>query len=124
MGVLEGIEKAAMKVEGVFAVRYADDITVFGSTQEQVLVAKTLMENFLVERGLNLNQEKTEIKEISEGFELLGYHIKEYPNKTKTNLKGKPGKKGIVIIKPSKKSIAKFISKLKKTIKDSVDKRS
>lgn len=112
----------AMESKGVFVVRYADDITVFANTQLQLVKAKDLMEVFLNERGLRLNPNKTEMKEISEGFELLGFHIKEYANETKTNLKGKPGKKGIVIIKPSNKSIAKFVMNLKNKIQVCVNK--
>jgi hypothetical protein len=119
---LEGVEKVVMKEEGVFVVRYADDITVLATTREQVLNAKTRMEVFLKERGLRFNEDKTEIREISEGFELLGYHVKDYPNITKTKLKGKPGKKGIVIVKPSKKSIAKFVKTLKETARSCADK--
>lgn len=111
-----------MKEEGVFIVRYADDITVLANTRKQVLSAKNRIEAFLKERGLRLNEGKTEIREISEGFEILGYHVKEYPNITKTKLKGKPGKKGIVIVKPSRKSIAKFVKTLKETAQSCADK--
>jgi RNA-directed DNA polymerase len=106
-----------MREEGVFVVRYADDITIFASTRNQILEAKSRVELFLTERGLRLNEKKTEFREISEGFELLGFSIKEYPNSTKTNLKGKPGKKGIIIIKPAQTRIKRFVERIKEVVR-------
>jgi RNA-directed DNA polymerase len=68
---------------------------------------------FLTPRGLEINEGKMIIKTIEEGTDFLGYNIREYPDPTRVGKKGKPTKKGILIIKPSKPKIEKF----KKTIK-------
>lgn len=102
-----------MKVKKTFPIRFADDILVFGETQEQMEKVKDRITAFLTPRGLEINEGKTIIKTIEEGTDFLGYNIREYPDPTRVGKKGKPTKKGILIIKPSKPKIEKF----KKTIK-------
>jgi RNA-directed DNA polymerase len=57
-------------------VRYADDFVALGNTREDVEVAKTQLETFLAERGLEMSQEKTRITHIEEGFDFLGFHVR------------------------------------------------
>ena len=102
-----------MKVKGAFPIRFADDILVFGETMDQMEKVKELIIEFLKPRGLELNEGKTSIKTIEEGIDFLGYNIREYPDETRVDKKGKPTKKGILIVKPSKTKIENF----KKTIK-------
>ena len=81
-------------------VRYADDFIITGRSKE-------LLENdvipivreFLQERGLVLSEEKTKITHIDEGFDFLGFNIRKY--------------KGTLLIKPTKESLKRFLSKLK-----------
>jgi len=103
-----------MKVSRAFPIRFADDILVFGETMDQMEKVKERIIEFLKPRGLELNEGKTVIKTIEEGTDFLGYNIREYPDETRVGKKGKPTKKGILIVKPSKTKIENF----KKTIKD------
>jgi RNA-directed DNA polymerase len=107
------VEDEIMKVKGAFPIRFADDILVFGETMNQMEKVKELIIEFLKPRGLELNEGKTSIKTIEEGIDFLGYNIREYPDETRVGKKGKPTKKGILIVKPSKTKIENF----KKTIK-------
>lgn len=107
--VMNGIEDEITKAnKTIYPIRFADDITVFGNTKEEVEKMKEIIINFLKPRGMVLNEEKTKIVEINKGVDFLGYNIREYPDRTRVGKKGKPHKKGIVIIKPSVKAINRF----------------
>src|SRR3954452_24882614 len=67
---------------------------------------KPLVEQFLSERGLELSHEKTRITHIEDGFDFLGQTIRRHRN-------------GKVLIKPSKRSIKTFLSKIQETIGNS-----
>lgn len=88
----------------VNAIVYADDFIITGSSKEllEEEVKPTVVE-FLRERGLELSEEKTKITHIKDGIDFLGQNIRKY------------GKK--ISIKPSKKNIKNFLSKIRGTIK-------
>ena len=81
-------------------VRYADDF-IITSAEKEVLEReiKPMLVEFLAERGLELSDEKTVITHIDDGFDFLGYNIRKY--------------KGVLLIKPSKKSLKKFMQKIR-----------
>ncbi|HEV7737166.1 MAG TPA: group II intron reverse transcriptase/maturase [Chlamydiales bacterium] len=94
-------------------VRYADDFVVFGKTQESCEKAKTLLEPWLLERGLELSEKKTHIRHLKEGFDYLGFTVRHYPTRGK--------KRGyVLLIKPSKESIKKYKQEMKKNWKESI----
>ena len=73
-------------------IRYADDFIVTAenkSTLEKLVLPEVV--NFLSDRGLQIQQEKTKITHVNEGFDFLGQNVRKY--------------KGKLLIKPSKKSI-------------------
>lgn len=111
--VMNGVEDEIMKVKQTFPIRFADDIIVFGNDRSTVEKTKENIKIFLKPRGLELNEDKTEVKPIESGVDLLGYNIREYPDKTRIGIKGKPHKRGIILIKPSKKSISSFKQRIK-----------
>ncbi len=79
-------------------VRYADDFVVFCKTKEDAeRVVETLSE-WLGERGLTLSEEKTRIVHLSEGFDFLGFNVRQYP--TGRNRTG-----SVTLIKPSKEAV-------------------
>lgn len=81
-------------------VRYADDFCIFCETQEDALIAKEQINEWLKIRGLQISEEKTKIVHITEGFDFLGFNIRQHKvNNTKTGYK--------LLIKPSKESIKK-----------------
>lgn len=84
--------------------RFADDFVVTGSNhtllEEQVT---PLLESFLRERGLELSKEKTKITHIEQGFDFLGQNVRKYNGK--------------LLIKPSRKSLKAFLTKVRTTTK-------
>ena len=75
-------------------VRYADDFIITGESREVLEQIKADLILFLKERGLELSEEKTLITHIDDGFDFLGFNIRKY--------------KGVLLIKPSEKSLKKF----------------
>lgn len=65
---------------------------------------KSMIENFLRERGLTLSKEKTVITHINTGFDFLGWNFRKY--------------KGKLIIKPSHKSMCKITQRISAIIKE------
>jgi RNA-directed DNA polymerase len=87
-------------------VRYADDFVVFCLTEAKANSALEKINKWLLERGLELSAEKTRIAHITQGFDFLGFNIRQYPSKVKRL-------KSIVLIRPSKKSQQKLRDKIK-----------
>jgi RNA-directed DNA polymerase len=87
-------------------VRYADDLVIFCKTKEDAGLAANTLEEWLHARGLTLSKSKTHIATIREGFNFLGFNIRQYPDSTtKTGWK--------VLIKPSKESKQNIRDKIK-----------
>jgi hypothetical protein len=85
--------------------RYCDDFIITGSSKELLeKEVKSLVEEFLKERGLELSPEKTRITHIEDGFDFLRQHLRRYHN-------------GKIIITPSKKNVAAFLDKTRRIIK-------
>lgn len=80
-------------------VRYADDFIITGISKELLEDVQKTVQEFMQVRGLTLSEEKTMITHIDEGFDFLGYNIRKY--------------NGVLLIKPSKKSIKKFMQKIR-----------
>jgi RNA-directed DNA polymerase len=55
-------------------VRYADDFVIIHKDKEIIEKTKELLETWLLERGLELSQEKTRIVHSSDGFDFLGFN--------------------------------------------------
>jgi RNA-directed DNA polymerase len=84
----------------VHLVRYADDFIITGTSRLLLQYeGQPLVEQFLKERGLELSHEKTRITHIEDGFDFLGQTIRRQRN-------------GKIIIKPSKRSVKTFLSKI------------
>src|SRR6266487_1078959 len=88
-------------------VRYADDFVCFCETREDAEQVQKILVEWLKERGLTLSEEKTRIVHLTEGFDFLGFNIRQYPapQTAKTGWK--------LLIKPSKESVHKMQKKLK-----------
>ena len=85
--------------------RYADDFVVTGTTKETLETARSVIEDFLRERGLTLSPEKTKITHIADGVDFLGWNIRKYGGK--------------LLIKPSRKNVRAFLQKVSTVIKGS-----
>lgn len=88
-------------------VRYADDFVVYCHSKEDALAVIKILEKWLEPRGLMLSAEKTQVRHLSEGFDFLGFNIRQYPA-PKTSRTGWK-----LLIKPSRKSIQKLKDKLR-----------
>jgi RNA-directed DNA polymerase len=87
-------------------VRYADDFIITGHSRDILETeVRPLVESFLSERGLELSAEKTRITQIEDGFDFLGQNIRDY--------------KGTILVKPSRKNVATFLTKVRGIIKAS-----
>ncbi len=87
-------------------VRYADDFVIFAETREDANAAKSDIAQWLAERGLEISQEKTRIRHLTEGFNFLGFNVRQYPvSSTKTGYK--------LLITPSGESVAAFKHRMK-----------
>lgn len=78
---------------------YADDLIVCASTREKIEAAKSIIEEWLLPRGLTLHLEKTRIVHIDDGFNFLSFSIRRY--------------KGKCLIKPQKEKVLNFLAKLR-----------
>jgi RNA-directed DNA polymerase len=75
-------------------IRYADDFIITATSKEDIDYIKPFIEGWLSNRGLELNQEKTKVVNIKDGFDFLGFNIRQYngkcltkPSKEKVNAK-------------------------------------
>jgi len=86
-------------------IRYADDFIVTSKSKELLEgEIKPLIEQFLLNRGLELSPTKTVITHVEQGFDFLGQNVRKYPH-------------GKLLTKPSKKNIKTFLDDIRKTIK-------
>ena len=96
-----------LKSNSIGIVRYADDFVAVCHTQKQANSMYEKMTKYLSDRGISLSAEKTKVTHIEEGFDFLGFSIRQYRNRENAS-------KTILLIKPSKESV----KKAKATIKD------
>lgn len=114
---IEGlIKKANPSIKGigsgVHIIRYADDMIITSKTKTIAINNQKLLSDFLKERGLELNVDKTLVTHIKDGFDFLGFNIKR--NTWNPKLNNPTDQDTVLIIKPSKKGI----NKLKESIKN------
>lgn len=84
----------------VYMVRYADDFVISGYSKEILEhEVKPLVEAFLAKRGLRLSESKTRITPIHQGFDFLGWNVRQYRDK--------------LLIKPNRKNVKAFFGKVK-----------
>lgn len=110
----EKIPKIKNISQGIHVIRYADDMVITGKSKEIVLKCKAILSEFLAERGLELNETKTLITHIRDGFDFLGFNIRRLNWNPKYNRESE--QETVLIIKPSKKGIQKLVTSIKKII--------
>lgn len=71
-------------------IRYADDFVVTAETKEDIEEIIPVLKDWLAQRGLELNKDKTNIVHVEQGFNFLGFNIRQFsgscytfPQKTK-----------------------------------------
>ncbi|OWY64257.1 group II intron reverse transcriptase/maturase [cyanobacterium TDX16] len=83
-------------------IRYADDLVVLCRTKNEAEEATDTLKRFLNHRGLQFSSEKTNIVHLEEGFDFLGWNIRQYKDirfKQETKLLTKPSKESINSVK-------------------------
>lgn len=100
---LHGLEKFIKTTNPKLGIiRYADDFIVTArdkETLEQVLI---LIKQWLSQRGLEISAEKTRVVSIADGFNFLGFNLRQYGGK--------------LLIKPQKEKVLAFCKKIKETL--------
>ncbi|AOY80408.1 group II intron reverse transcriptase/maturase [Moorena producens JHB] len=127
-------------------VRYADDFVITSQTKENLEEVIPTLKTWLAKRGLKLNEEKTQIRDIrEEGFSFLGFEIRQHKSKTlilgsnrfkrkahKMRINAKPNAKRIpspnaktkeeetfsCFIKPGKEETKEFLAKIREYLKN------
>jgi RNA-directed DNA polymerase len=86
--VLDGLEKildrhdSIRKGHRVNFIRYADDFVITAASKEVITEEIIpLVENFLMERGLQLSPEKSKITHINDGFDFLSQNVRKFNGK-------------------------------------------
>ncbi|RMI30241.1 group II intron reverse transcriptase/maturase [Actinomadura harenae] len=110
---LHGMEEAAgvrYRTDGVHAgktapaspvlIRYADDFVVLCHSRRQADEARRMLAEWLAPRGLRFNEDKTQVVHLAEGFDFLGFNVRQY-------------KGSKVLIKPSPAAVARFRKRLR-----------
>ena len=62
-------------------VRYADDLVALCHSREQALEVKEALVAWLTPRGLALNEDKTRVVSLDDGFDFLGFNVRRYRDK-------------------------------------------
>lgn len=99
---------------GVHVIRYADDMVITAKNKEIAHKNMELLNDFLQERGLKLNEKKTLITHVKEGFDFLGFHIRRMEWDPRLN--SATDQDTVLIIKPSSKGIKKLKESINKVI--------
>lgn len=87
-------------------IRYADDFVVLCETEEIAEQAQKRLTEWLEIRGLQLSPEKTQIVHLKDGFDFLGFTVRNFQTAlTKTGWK--------TLIRPSNKSVNKIRKRLR-----------
>jgi len=111
----------ANNMKAISLIRYADDFLIIHEDLEVIKNCQLIIEKWLLEIGLELNQEKTKIKHTlnehegqKPGFDFLGFNIRQYPvGKYQSGKNTKGDSLGFkTIIKPSKEKVLEHYRKL------------
>lgn len=84
-------------------IRYADDIRVTAETKEDIEAIIPVIEEWLKQRGLELNPQKTKLTHISQGMDFLGFHMRQF--------------KGHCLTLPQKEKVHAFLKRIRKWLK-------
>ncbi len=85
-------------------IRYADDFVVTAPSREIIIdYVLPKLRSFLKERGMELNEAKTKIVYRDEGFDFLGFNIRQYHSRARS----------ICLVKPSKEAVKRHLRHVK-----------
>lgn len=84
-------------------VRYADDMIVTARSKQDIEAIVPILEQWLTERGLKLNPDKTQIVHITQGFKFLGFSIRQFG--------------GSCLMVPHKEKVKQFLGEIRQWLK-------
>ncbi len=118
---LHGLEEYVCKgiLKDGFLIRYADDFVFIHPSKTVVEVtARDRIDRFLGNMGLEVKESKTKVCHTSDGFDFLGFNIRQYSVGTYRAAKNTNGEKlGFkTIIKPSKEAMKRHQLKMAEVI--------
>jgi RNA-directed DNA polymerase len=108
---LHGLEQAAgvryrtgqkpseVRKDSPVLVRYADDFVACCFTEQQAGSVRGQLKEWLAIRGLSLNEDKTRVVRLTQGFDFLGWNFRRYQNRK-------------LLIKPSRAAVRKHRQRL------------
>ncbi len=100
---LHGLEKYIKDYNPKLGIiRYADDFLVTARDKESLFKVLIQIKQWLSTKGLEISSEKTRIVHISDGFNFLGFNLRQYGGK--------------LLIKPQKEKVLKFCKGIGKTL--------
>lgn len=98
-----------MGVRILHLIRYADDFVILSPSKDWILHITPDLRDFLTPRGLEINEKKTSIQHITDGFNFLGWEIRRRPI-TRNNERKKRDdtyyQDSLLIIRPRPEKIA------------------
>lgn len=83
-------------------IRYADDFIVTSRDKESLEKAQIWIQQWMLQRGLELGAQKTRISSVKDGFDFLGFNLRQYDGK--------------LLIKPSKAKVLAFCQEIGRII--------
>ncbi|MBM9506805.1 group II intron reverse transcriptase/maturase [Actinacidiphila acididurans] len=86
-------------------IRYADDLLVFAHSRVEAEQAKARLATWLKPRGLVFNEDKTNIVQLNDGCDFLGFNIRRYRGGT------------VLLIKPSTAAVRRIRKRLAAEVK-------
>ncbi|NEQ82998.1 MAG: group II intron reverse transcriptase/maturase [Moorea sp. SIO2I5] len=105
-----GVSKSH-KRKALSLIRYADDFVIMHKSKEVVEECQRIINKWLKDIGLELKPNKTKLVHTSNGFDFLGFNVRQYPvgkNQSKQGFK--------TLIKPSKKKVKEHWEQLSNAI--------
>jgi RNA-directed DNA polymerase len=99
---LDGMQQLVGRSYGF--VRYADDFIITARKQDDLLILKPKIEQWLKNRGLVLHPDKTRIVHIQEGFDFLGFNVRQY--------------RGTCLVKPQKEKVLHLLQRVRSWLKE------
>jgi RNA-directed DNA polymerase len=84
-------------------IRYADDLVCLCHSRQKALEVKARLAAWLAPRGLALNEDKTRVVTLDEGFDFLGFNVRRYRGKS--------------LIKPSKAAQRRIRQRLRSELR-------
>jgi len=63
-------------------IRYADDLVALCHSRQEALEVKARLADWLAPKGLALNEDKTRVVSLDEGFDFLGFNVRRYGPKS------------------------------------------